>query len=323
MDPGATLTRTQLDHLANTLEVVDDPAAVGASLVAAFDGDRLEDPDLGPYVLALAADFLAQSGDLVTALVATERALAVAPDELALHVRHGVYLMGIGMDKEAVADFEPLRSRLGDDPLLAEHVVDALVAGGHRATAEEWLTDALNTLVADSDEADQAAAGATVAALAAMRRDIRRDLELPVDQFDEMAEAFASGLAEVAAGYMWPYWGEEDFGELIRRWPHLVEDWGATWDEHRSILESQLAALADAAGGRSLWIVRADVSELDEIAGPAEDETDGAWVHPYLDWLQNSSDIQSWPPQPEELCWCQSGAVYAHCCLPRRVAIRL
>ena len=110
------------------------------------------------------------------------------------------------------------------------------------------------------------------------------------------------------------YWSEVEHGRLIERWPHLVCEVGATWDEHRRKIERH-CVLVDRAGhtvnqtSGSVWGFEAFLAERD-INTPS-----GSDLQAYPD-LRTQPSMLSWPPPRSGPCWCGSGRKYKLCCRP-------
>ncbi|MEV4386926.1 SEC-C domain-containing protein [Micromonospora sp. NPDC049580] len=301
-----------------------DPAALVAELVSAVDEGRLADPDDIGYALLVAADILEQAGDLADALALATRAIAEQPDEdaYARAVRGGL-LLRLGRSDEGMAELTELRPLLETNP-NATYLVDELAESGHPDLALEWLTGALDTILErtrtqqhESEDAQDEAA-AMIYGLAQRRHNLREEVGLPHDEYDNLADRLRAAsthaldaLDDGPATLL--YWPEAEFNALLMRWPALVDSYPKTWDEHRTQIER---ALADAAGlgGADLGVVAGTVEGLAAFAGsdPIDEET----LDEYADSLDEVG-LTSWPPGRNDACWCGSGAKYKKCCLPR------
>ncbi|MGC4861199.1 SEC-C metal-binding domain-containing protein [Micromonospora sp. DT41] len=301
-----------------------DPAALAAELVSAVDEGRVADPDDTGYALLVAVDILKQAGDLADALALATRAIAEQPDEnaYARAVRGGL-LLRLDREDEGLAELTGLRPLLETNP-DATYLIDELSESGHAETALEWITGALDAILertrtqqhTSEDAQDEAAA--MIYGLAQQRHDLREEMGLPHDEYDNLAdrlraasnhalEALDDGPATLL------FWPEAEFTALLKRWPALVDSYPKTWDEHRAQIERALTE-ASGLGGADLGVVAGTVEGLAAFAGddPVNEETlDG-----YADSLDEVS-LTSWPPGRNDACWCGSGAKYKKCCLPR------
>src|SRR5205807_488671 len=122
--------------------------------------------------------------------------------------------------------------------------------------------------------------------LAQTRRTLRRELDLPHDALDHLADR----LAEVADGADAPgedtthgllFWPEQDFAELLRRWPALAEPYAATWDEHRAGVEGELVFVSETGAHATLLAASLDghvAFAAGRGADPADPETHGDYL---------------------------------------------
>ncbi|WP_405430725.1 SEC-C domain-containing protein [Micromonospora sp. NBC_00617] len=301
-----------------------DPAALVAELVSAVDEGRLADPDYIGYALLVAADILEQAGDLADALALATRAIAEQPDEdaYARAVRGGL-LLRLGRSDEGMAELTELRPLLETNP-NATYLVDELAEAGHTDLALEWLTGALDTILErtrtqqhESEDAQDEAA-AMIYGLAQRRHNLREEMGLPHDEYDNLADRLRAAsthaldaLDDGPATLL--YWPEADFNALLTRWPALVDSYPKTWDEHRSQIERALAEAARL-GGADLGVVAGTVEGLAAFAG--DDPIDEETLDEYADSLDEVG-LTAWPPGRNDACWCGSGAKYKKCCLPR------
>ena len=110
------------------------------------------------------------------------------------------------------------------------------------------------------------------------------------------------------------FWPAIEHGELIARWPHLTTAVGATWDEHRWLVERHCALVARAGHG-----VSQTPGDIDGFEAFLRDERIGT---PSSDDLRAYPDLRAqpfmvpWPPARTAACWCGSGRKYKQCCRP-------
>lgn len=318
------LTTERIDEIGSLGAGSPDPAALVAELVSAVDEGRVADPAETGYALLVAADILEQAGDLADALALATRAVAEQPDDntFVRAVRGGL-LLRLGRDDEGLAELSELRPLLETDP-DAVQLVQELAESGHPETAVEWLTQALDTMVDRSrthqheSENAQDEAAAMIYGLTQRRHDLREELGLPHDEYDNLADRLRDAASHAADALddgpaTLLFWPKPEFDALLVRWPALAESYPTTWDEHRAQIER---ALVDASGlgGGDLGVVTGSVEGLSAFAGadPIDEET----LDEYADSLDDAG-ITSWPPGRNDACWCGSGTKYKKCCLPR------
>ncbi|MBM0279464.1 SEC-C domain-containing protein [Micromonospora tarensis] len=321
------LTANRIDEIGALGSASPDPAALVTELVGAVDEGRVADPADTGYALLVAADILKQAGDLADALALASRAIAEQPDEdaYARAVRGGL-LLRLGRADEGIGELTALRPRLETDP-DATYLIDELAESGHTETAVEWLTGALDAILErtrsqphESEDAQDAAA-AMIYGLAQRRHDLRAELGLPHDEYDNLADRLRAAsnhaldaLDDGPATLL--FWPQAEFDALLLRWPALADSYPTSWDEHRAQLER---ALVDASGlgGADLGVVAGSVDGLAVFAQEAgSDPTDEETLDGYADSLDEAG-VTAWPPGRNDTCWCGSGSKYKKCCLPR------
>jgi tetratricopeptide (TPR) repeat protein len=327
------LTSDDLDDLGHESFRVDDPGEIVAKLVAAVDGERLANPDDAVYALSLAAEISERCDDLPSAVELAGRAATLAqqlgPSFGHARALYGELLLRSGRDAEGMAVLSGLRGLLSRDENAVYYVSEALEQAGRTDVAVQWLTAALDTAlerrsaVAELRGSHTYQDAAVIAfALAQARHRLRRELDLPHDEHDLLADRLRDAADDIIAGdegtdsvLVWP---REQFTALVGRWPVLTEVFGDTWDECRRRTEQALHALSATGQTRSTLLV-GDVADLVAYLTPiGGDLTDPEAMQGYLDHLEDSGQVgQQWPPQRNEPCWCGSGLKYKKCCLPR------
>ncbi|MEV7327030.1 SEC-C domain-containing protein [Micromonospora sp. NPDC093244] len=318
------LTTERIEEIGSMGSESPDPAALVAELVGAVDEGRVADPADTGYALLVAADILEQAGDLADALALATRAIAEQPDDNT-YVRavRGGLLLRLGRVDEGLAELAELRPLLETDP-DAVHLVEKLAESGHAETAVEWLTEALDAMVDRSrthqheSEDAQDTAAAMIYGLAHRRHDLREELGLPHDEYDNLADRLRAAsnhaldaLDDGPATLL--YWPRAEFDALLARWPVLVDSYPSTWDEHRTQIERALTE-ASGLGGADLGVVAGTVEGLAAFAG--DDPIDEETLDEYADSLDDAG-VTAWPPGRNDACWCGSGTKYKKCCLPR------
>lgn len=336
--PGKVLTSEDLDLLGHESFRAAAPLEIVAELVAAVDEARLADPDDDVYALSLAAEISLKAEDLPGALRHAERAarLAEAAGRNG-HARalYGELLLRAGREADGMAVLAELRESMLHDENAVYYVSEALEQGGRAEVAVQWLTAALETALqrrsaVASQRGTQVYQDAAVIAfaLAQVRQRMRRDLDLPVDDLDRLAQQLRAAADEVVAddethdhgheGSAVLFWPREQFAVLVLRWPGMTGVYGGTWDEHRSRIEKGLHALSESGGAR-LAVFDGDADDLAAyLASHGGEPTDPDVRQGYVDDREDIDTVRRlWPPQRNQACWCGSGQKYKKCCLPR------
>jgi hypothetical protein len=325
------LTSGDLDEIGAAAFAAEDPGTVAAELVDAVEQGRVADrADVG-YALLLAAEITERVGDLDAALVLAERAVRVYREDAdrdggyARSCRAGL-LLRLGREDEGLAELARLRRLLTRDADAVSYVSEALEAGGRPEIAEQWLTAALETMAAreslgSREDPAYRSAAMIVYVLAQQRHRIRRDLDLPHDEHDELADRLRDAVDGVLADeddddegdLAVLFWPRGEFDALLARWPGLTGSYGPTWDEHRDAVERGLRK-GSQAGLSGLAVLAGRVEDLARYAaGHGADATDADVREGYAQILS----ARPWPPGRNEPCWCGSGVKYKKCCLPR------
>lgn len=330
------LTSADLTELRQSALGAANPLGIAAELAEAADQGRLADPTDTGYALTLAAEIAESRAKLDAALRYADRAVdayRTQDDSTGAFARalRARILFRVGRDDEAIDELTALRPLLTEQGDAAAYVSAALDAGGRSSTAEQWLTTAVETIMADRaastdqpKEPKDADSAGVLFFLLQQRHRVRRDLALPHDQNDNLADRLESGLTgntgrtvtEPTATDLL-FWPRDDFDRLRSDWPALGETYGRDWDEHRARLERELTRLAG--GGRTgLTVLR---GSLDGLVGFAPqrggDPTDPKIRAAYAQELTTGSSQIPWPPERNDACWCGSGNKYKKCCLPR------
>lgn len=322
------LTSADLSEIRQSALGAADPLGVAAELAEAAESGRLADKDDAGYALALAAEIAESRSKLDAALRYVERALdsyAARDDSQVAAARalHARILFRAGRADEAMAELEPLRPLLTRYPDAAAYVTAALATGGRNREAEQWLSEAVQTALAQrTDAAEPASAddAGLLFFLLQQRHRIRHTLGLPHDTHDNLAERLESKLAGPAAEPADDllFWPRAEFARVIAQWPALTSAYGDTWDEHRAHLERELTRLAGA-GRTGLVLFTGSVAGLTGYVGsdgdPADRETRAGYAR-QLAAVAGPGQI-TWPPERNAPCWCGAGSKYKKCCLPR------
>jgi tetratricopeptide (TPR) repeat protein len=156
---------------------------------------------------------------------------------------------------------------------------------------------------------------------------VRRALELPRDQYDELCETEranarerydrhledSSGESRRSTALTVLYWPPGEIEHLLTRWPQLTEDYGVDHDEHRYRVEQHLRDLTRE--GAQVSIGSGDLDGYLRFAtrhleDPAAHATRAAYAAE-LGWTGRTV---AWPPGRNDPCWCASGRKYKKCC---------
>jgi len=320
----ADLTSADLTEIRQSALGAADPLGVAADLADAAQAGRLADPEDAGYALALAAEIAESRSKLDAALKYVDQALEAygkrddsqAGAARALRAR---ILFRTGRADEALAEIEPLRPLLTQHADAAAYLSAALAVGGQNRVAEEWLSDAVQTVLAERSgpEPTSAEDAGLLFFLLQQRHRVRHALGRQHDTHDNLAERLETKLANAAATPAGLadddllFWPRPEFDKLIAQWPALTEPYGATWDEHRARRERELVGLA-AAGRTGLTLLSGTVDGLTKLGDPADPATRSAYTR-----AQSGPAQITWPPERNGACWCGSGLKYKKCCLPR------
>ena len=327
------LTSDDLDELGAAAFDADDPLVVVADLVDAVEQGRVADKASVGYALILAAEITERAEDLDAALVLAERAVEayrVHGDEECGYPRsfRAALLLRLGREDEGLAELGRLRRLLTRDPDAASYVADALEAGGRPEIAEQWLSVGLETalrrreqVAARREDPAYGRAAVVAYALAQQRHRIRRDLDLPHDENDELADRLRDAVDGVLADEFDAddgdlavlFWPRAEFDALLTRWPGLATAYGSTWGEHRDTVERGLR-VGSQAGLSGLAVLAGRVEDLARYAATVGGHAADARVREgYAENLVS----RPWPPGRNEPCWCGCGVKYKKCCLAR------
>ncbi|WP_240033070.1 SEC-C metal-binding domain-containing protein [Micromonospora globbae] len=333
------LTSADLAEIRRSALGTADPLGVAADLADAVDQGRLADPDDAGDALTLAAEIAEIRSRLDAALRYADRAVAAYPTRddaragRARALRARILFRVGGREDEAMAELDALRPLLTQQPDAPAYVNAALDAGGRTATADEWLSEAVDTLLgqraAASGEPAQALTEPAVEVgppeapgvlffLLQQRHRVRRDLNLPHDRHDDLADRLEAQLVRRAqqrpAGETdLVFFPRAEFDRLLAEQAALTDVYGPDWDAHRARLEKELVRQAGAGRG-GLHVLRGSV---DELTGRG-DVTDPQVRAGYARELETRPAARiPWPPERNDACWCGSGLKYKKCCLPR------
>jgi hypothetical protein len=324
--PSDPLTAADLDDIGHASFTADDPSAVVAELVAAVDQDRIPDPEDVGYALMLAAEISERHNDLPAALELASRAveaLGAGTGQAAGRARafRAELLARVGREEEATAEFAALRPLLLRDDDAASYLSESLEGCGRGQIAEEWLTAALDTAAEWGADGDIERVK-LIYALAQVRYRVRRELDLPRDENDDMAARmremlFSDDDPRASLLPVAMFWPRAEFDRLLLRWPALAGSYGHTWDGHRAEVERGLVQAAES-GLTGLAVYAGSVDGLAaHAARSGADPVDPLVRSDYEAHLWRFAPAVPWPPGRNEVCWCGSSLKYKKCCLPR------
>lgn len=351
MLPTEPLTSADLDRLGQASFDHEQPDALAAEIVTAVEQGRIADQADTGYALLLAAEITERAADATTdtsrtaaavgaALGLSERAITAYhlhtdPDYGYPRAFRAGLLFRAGREDDAMAELTALRPLLCEDDDAVCYISDVLQQHGRTALAEQWLSTALTTALrrrhtlatphARTDPAYEQAA--TVAfTLAQQRYRLRRELDLAHDDHDELAERLATALLEELhpdphthdhppiAVLFWP---QEQFNNLLERWPRLTQEYGHNWDEHRTHVQRRMTMYSES-GRTHLATLAGNTDELATYASRTNtDPTHPNTRERYAQHLVKHPRETPWPPHRNQPCWCGSSTKYKKCCLPR------
>ncbi|WFE99843.1 SEC-C metal-binding domain-containing protein [Micromonospora sp. WMMD964] len=334
------LTKADLAELRRSALGTANPLGVAADLAEAAEQGRLEDPEDAGDALTLAAEIAEIRARPEAALRYAEQAVAAYPSGddpragFARALRARALFRAGGQDDEAMAELTALRPLLLTQPDAPAYVSAALDAGGRSSTAETWLSEAVDSLLGDRASGTGAATDAAVDLgppdapgvaffLLQQRHRVRRNLNLPHDRQDDLADRLETQLVRRAgerrdAESDLLFWPRAEFDTLISEHPALAEVYGPDWDAHRGRLEKELVRLRSA-GQAGLGVFGATVAGLNAFAGRRDgDPTDAGVRAGYAAEVSARPSARiPWPPERNDACWCGSGLKYKKDCLPR------
>ncbi|MEV1328594.1 SEC-C domain-containing protein [Micromonospora costi] len=339
------ITSADLADLRRSALGTANPLGVAADLADAVEQGRLAEPNDAGDALTLAAEIAEVRARLDAALRYADRAVAAYPSGddaragFARALRARILFRSGGREDEAMAELTALRPLLTEQPDAPAYVSAALDAGGRSATAEEWLSEAADTLLGQRAtaaggpaETASVTAGAAVEVgppespgvlffLLQQRHRVRRNLNMPHDRTDDLADRLENQLLRRAQQQTGEpdlvFFPRPEFDRLLADQPALTETYGPDWDAHRARLEKELVRLAGT-GRAGLHVLRGSVDGLTGHAGrqngdPAEPQVRAGYARE----LEARPAWIPWPPERNDACWCGSGLKYKKCCLPR------
>lgn len=339
MSSALLLTIDDLDEIGCSPPDAEQSPGVVAELVDAVDRGLVADQADTSYALSLAAEFTERAGDLPGAQLLAARAAEANrvhgdPNWGYPQAFNARLLLQLGRDDEGMAELTALRPLLSERVDAVSCVCGTLEQVGRAELAEQWVSAALFTALQRREGLDRRRGGpdygptATVAfTLAQYRHRLRRELDLPHDDYDDLAdhlqERFTGALAALVddeqdyEGTALLFWPRAEFDRLLLRWPILAEAYGQTWDKHRSVLQRGLVQLSES-GHTRLAVAAGSIDELVHYAERSGgDPTEPQVRQDYAEHLTEHPRETVWPPGRNEACWCGSGVKYKKCCLPR------
>ncbi|WP_458690949.1 SEC-C metal-binding domain-containing protein [Nocardia tengchongensis] len=275
------------------------------------------DPGQRAQNLNEAASYWALAGDFERARRRYLDAIAdggeVAGDA---RVWYAVLLLGHGDTQEARNLLDVVFAEGPDDYLVYEAAGEAFEGREDWAEALRWFEAGLErSRITAGDDARETLGRYR---LGSGRARVRQQLGLPEDRIDlgvdrerhrwlEMLERLGRSEQDLPARAAILFLPENEFAQVIRRWPTLHEYYG-TFDEHRRTVED---ALRTAESGASAAIV---TGTADGLAAYADDPENPSTRAAFAAHLANAGTVTPWPPGRNETCWCGSGRKYKKCC---------
>jgi hypothetical protein len=143
-----------------------------------------------------------------------------------------------------------------------------------------------------------------VCGLVQERSRIRRELGLPRDERDYLADVLGAEMCDVLGidplgdvGTAVLFWPQPEFDLLLLRWPVLAEEYGQTWDAYLTTMQRSLVAWSESEHSR-LVLSTGAVDELAHYAQRAgSDPTDPQVRQDYAQYLADHPR-RSAEPQP-------------------------
>ncbi|MFF5054595.1 SEC-C domain-containing protein [Micromonospora sp. NPDC000663] len=328
------LTKADLAELRRSALGAADPLGVAADLAEAAEQGRLEDPDDAGDALTLAAEIAEIRARPDAALRYADEALQAYPSGddpragVARALRARALFRAGGRDDEAMAELTALRPLLLTQPDASAYLSAALDAGGRSSIAETWLSEAVDGLLGERGTAADPEVGppdapGVIFFLLQQRHRVRRNLNLPHDRQDDLADRLENQLVRRASERQGGdsdllLWRREEFDRLLAEHAELTDVYGPDWDAHRARLEKALVQLASA-GRTGLGVFVATVAGLDAFArrrdgDPSDPQIRAGYA---AEVAARPSARLPWPPERNDACWCGSGLKYKKDCLPR------
>jgi tetratricopeptide (TPR) repeat protein len=264
------------------------------------------DPPIGDLYDEL-AELAAEEDDYELAVRTQRRALELGCEMPDLGRQMlGWYLMKAGQRATGEAEFDALRSELGDDPDLLIGLGNARADAGDERAALAAFDQALGTAKKLGDDG-------AIRMARSERQCSREKLGLPEDDDDRLARAFRESSRDEEIKFAVAWFPRSEHGALVAEWPDLAEDL-ADADRYCRRIEQDLRELATVSGQRPS-VAPLTLSELttysrSELLAP----TDGRTRARLAAELDQRGETILWPPGRNEPCWCGSGRKYKRCC---------
>lgn len=326
MPSAQLLTSDDLDELGSFAFRAEKPLEVVAELVEAVERGLLADEADTGYALILAAEITDREGDLHCAAELADRSVA-ASDARGEHgfdfprAFRAELWMRLGRTDEAMAELRALRPLLTRRAEAASYLTSTLERCGLAEIAEQWLTAALVTalehrqdLTSHRPEPAYAHAAEVAFGLAQQRHRLRRDLDLPHDEHDQLADQLWEAMHDQLDEDEQPgkgvilFWPQPEFEELLQRWPELAETYGSTWDEHRETVERNLTQGWEAGHSQAALLTGAADELTTHVRLEGAEPTNPRVRAEYAYYLQRELPPTTWPPRRNDSCWCGSGS---------------
>jgi tetratricopeptide (TPR) repeat protein len=286
---------------APTLEAAEQ--ALEALESCAHDGD----PPIGDLYDEL-AELAAQEENFGLAIRAQRKAVELGCEMPRLgREMLGWYLMKDGRRVAGEAEFDALRTEVGDDPGFLLMLGNARADAGDESAALAAFDEALTT-------AKQLGDSEAIKTARAERRFSREALGLSEDEDDRLAPRpldDPSRREEVSFAVAW--FPRSEHQVALAEWPALEEDL-AHADRYCRRIEQHLRELA-ATSGCQPSVAPLTAKEL-LAYGESEglDPADGPARARLAADLNRRGQTIPWPPGRNEPCWCGSGRKYKRCC---------
>lgn len=195
---GMALTVTPQSIFEYEMEHASDGQAAIAAQLTAWAEDATVEHDDGSdptYLLITAAEHLGFAGDFEGKLALLDRAEQADGESHADIDAYRVHaLFALGRDDEATALADQIRKRRSRNPFTCDVLADVFLDRGDAKQALRWTNIGLRLL---EDAMPDDATDTLLDLMIVRRYGIRREMQMPMDAYDEEAEELLAEQAEV------------------------------------------------------------------------------------------------------------------------------
>ncbi|MDT0202648.1 SEC-C domain-containing protein [Nocardioides sp. AE5] len=235
-----------------------------------------------------------------------------------------------GDDDQAHAWLAEAEEVLNDNSGAAEMAGELLAEYGRYAEALRWFDLAIGLYGAEAvAQLRNSDLPSPMAPMFLGRRDVRRELGLAPDEYDDLAEelrrrgrefgerieAYAAAQEREDSGQRLVrllVWRRAEQAEAAQRWPEVFT--AKVLGNHRTV-EAELRDGARANPADRVELVIASVAGFDDhLTRTGNDPLQEATRLAYMEEAHAGGEILAWPPGRNEACWCGSERKYKKCC---------